>query len=412
MSQRAHHRLPVVASSWARLPRRTARLRLTLLYGGLFLVCGVGLLAITYELVRTGAVEDANVPDNTHHSFAPADRPAAKLAPRTRPGLPSAVLQKRVDLSHQLLWSAVALGIMAVIALGLGYYVAGRVLSPVRTITRTARAISARNLSERLALGGPDDEFKELGDTLDELLARLQAAFDAQQHFVANASHELRTPLSWERSLVEVALADPNPTIESFRDMCDELLVANGQQQRLIEGLLTLASSESALEDREPVDLHQLAEQVLLSQRREIDHQGLDVHATIEPVTAMGDPRLIERLINNVVQNAVQHNLPGGRVEITTRNQDRHAVLSVANTGPVIPAKEMPRLFEPFQRLNGSRVGQDDGHGLGLAIVRAIATAHGATLAAHPRPGGGLTMKVTFPETVRGTGPAKQPKQG
>ena len=205
MNLRANHRLELIPRSWPRLPRRTARLRLTLLYGGLFLVCGVGLLAITYELVRTGAVEDANVPGNALHSFAPADRPWAKLAPRTRPGLPSAVLQKKVDLSHQLLWSAVALGIMVVIALGLGYYVAGRVLSPVRTITRTARAISARNLSERLALGGPDDEFKELGDTLDELLVRLQAAFDAQRHFVANASHELRTPLSWERSLVSIA---------------------------------------------------------------------------------------------------------------------------------------------------------------------------------------------------------------
>ena len=409
MNLRANHRLALIPRSWPRLPRRTARLRLTLLYGGLFLVCGVGLLAITYELVRTGAVEDANVPGNALHSFAPADRPWAKLAPRTRPGLPSAVLQKKVDLSHQLLWSAVALGIMVVIAVGLGYYVAGRVLSPVRTITRTARAISARNLSERLALGGPDDEFKELGDTLDELLVRLQAAFDAQRHFVANASHELRTPLSWERSLVEVALADPDPTIESFRRMCDELLVANEQQHRLIEGLLTLASSESALEDREPVDLHQLAEQVLLAQRGEIDRQQLAIHAAVEPATAIGDPRLIERLINNLVQNAVQHNVPGGHIEITTRNHGRHALLSVANSGPVIPANEVQRLFEPFQRLNGSRTGQEDGHGLGLAIVRAIATAHAATLTAHPCLGGGLTMQVTFPETVRGAGPASTP---
>jgi signal transduction histidine kinase len=392
--------LPPTPRSWLRLPRRTARMRLTLLYGGLFLVCGAALLAITYELVRGGAMERADVPSQGIQFSSPLHHPGAKLPTRTLPHLPSdhlAALQKKVDLSHQLLWSALALAIMAVISLGLGYYVAGRLLRPVRSITRTARAISARNLSERLALNGPDDEFKELGDTLDELLARLQAAFGAQRHFVANASHELRTPLSWERSLVEVALADPDPTIESFRRMCDELLLANDQQQRLIDGLLTLASSESGVDHREPLDLARLTGRALLRPWDESDRSDLEITATLQPAPTAGDPRLIERLITNLIENAIHHNIPRGHVAITTGTRERHGFLTVTNSGAVIPADEVERVFEPFQRLNGSRTGQEDGHGLGLSIVKAIATAHNATLTAQPRHAGGLAVEVIFP---------------
>jgi len=371
--------------SWPRLPRRTARLRLTLLYGSLFLVCGAALLAITYELVRNGATE---LPGPRLPSKALTNLPSGRLA----------ALQKKTDLSHQLLWSAVALSIMALISVGLGYYVAGRVLRPVRTITRTARAISAHNLSERLALEGPDDEFKELGDTLDELLARLQAAFESQRHFVANASHELRTPLTVERSLLQVALADPNPTIDSLLDTCRQALLASEQQQHLIEGLLTLASSESGPDDHEPVDLVEIAAQVLLTPLTDIDRLDLTINTTLEPARTEGDPRLLERLLSNLIENAARHNTPHGRIDITTATTNRKAVVTVANTGPVIPEHELERLFQPFQRLNGARTRHNNGHGLGLSIVQAITHAHHATLTVRPQPEGGLTIQVTFPE--------------
>jgi signal transduction histidine kinase len=410
VNRRADHRLALIPCSWLRLPRQTARLRLTLLYSGLFLVCGAGLLALTYLLVSrttTGHVSFAGHGVSGQESFAILSSSGSGPAvhhPGVKPGpfsaeqlIGEAHLQQTSDLHHLLFWSVITLALMTVVSVALGYYVAGKVLRPIRTITYTARMISARNLGQRLAMDGPDDEFKALGDTLDDLFARLQAAFDSQRHFVANASHELRTPLSWERSLVEVALADPHPTIESFRDMCDELLAASDQQQRLIDGLLTLASSQTALENREPVDLQELTEQALLAQRHEIDRQELDLRATIEPATAKGDPRLVERLITNLIQNAVQHNRPGGHIEITTTNRDDHAVLQVANTGQTIRPSELQRLFEPFQRLNGSRTGEEDRYGLGLSIVRAIATAHNATLTAEPRHTGGLAVEVIFP---------------
>ena len=407
--------------SWLRLPRRTARLRLTLLYGGLFLVCGAVLLAIIYTLERshtplapirpgrTDTLLHAQPARGGRHSGRQPTRgarlPGAVLLPpaqnkaeaQKRAALEAQARQRAADLNQLLVGSGIALVGMALVSGALGWLVAGRVLSPLRRITGTARAISARNLGERLGLDGPDDEFTELGDTLDELFARLQSAFEGQRHFVANASHELRTPLSWQRSLLEVALADPDPTIESFRCMCEELLVASDQQQRLIEALLTLASSESALEDHEPVDLDKLTQQVLLAQREEIDRQHLDIRATIKPATAIGDPRLIERLITNLIQNAVHHNLPGGDIKITTTTHEQQALFSVANSGHVIPPGEVQRLFEPFQRLNDTRTGNENRHGLGLSIVHAIATAHNAALTAQPHADGGLTVKVAFP---------------
>ena len=390
---------------WLRLPARTARLRLTMLYGALFLASGAGLLAITYLLVShtTGlglSVNPAHHPRITpptkaigHAGGVPSitGRQALQLVAQAR-------AQHAADLHHLLIWSGIALLIMAIVSIALGYYVAGRVLRPVRTITTTARAISARNLGERLALAGPEDEFKELGDTLDDLLARLQTAFDAQQHFVANASHELRTPLSWERSLVEVALADPDPTIESFQDMCQELLAASDQQQHLIEALLTLATSERGLDHHQPIDLSALANTALLTARPEADQQQIEITSTIQPAPTTGHPALAERLIANLIDNAIRYNTPGGHVHIQTgTTADGHAQLVVTNTGPEIAASEIERLFEPFQRLKTTRTNSQAGYGLGLSIVQAIATAHHAQLTARPRPDGGLTVEVNFP---------------
>jgi signal transduction histidine kinase len=354
---------PLTPRSRLRLPARTARLRLTLLYAALFLATGAGMLALIYlgvDSVRDGYIG----------------------------GL-------------ILGWSGIALVIVTVLSIPLGYYIAGRVLKPLRTITSTARAISVRNLQERLALGGPDDEFKTLGDTLDDLLARLQTAFDSQQHFVANASHELRTPLTVERSLLQVALADPNPTIDSLLSTCQNALVANEQQRCLIEGLLTLASSESGLDHQEPVDLAQLTEHALLTPWSESNHLGLQIATTLEPAPTTGDSRLIERLITNLIENAIRHNTPDGHVQITTGSHEQHAFLTVTNSGPVIPVDDVQRLFQPFQRMSTARIRhKDDGYGLGLSIVQAIADAHHAGLRAEARPEGGLAVEVSFTTTA------------
>ncbi len=293
--------------------------------------------------------------------------------------------------------SLFGLAVTALASALLGWFAAGRVLRPLRTMTSTARTISAGNLHERLALTGPDDEFKQLGDTLDELLARLEASFEAQRRFVANASHELRTPLTVERTLLEVALADPDATAATMRATCEELLAAGRDQERLLEALLTLASSERGLDRRHPLDLAQIAEQVLLPPRREVGLLSLSLERELLAAPATGDPDLIERLVANLIDNAVQHNVPGGRVEIRTWTDDGQARLAVTNTGPVIAAGELERLFEPFQRGANGRSGDGEHHGLGLSIVRAIATAHDATLTAEPLPEGGLTVTAGFP---------------
>jgi signal transduction histidine kinase len=393
--------------AWLRLPARTARLRLTLLYGALFLATGAGLLALIYVGVShtsKGSSSTTNhSPDSGGSGFG-----SSSSAHQSAPAAGTHVQQAHrifsqggsgpsSDLHHLLIWSAFALVIMTILSIPLGYYIAGRVLKPLRTITNTARAISARNLQERLALNGPDDEFKTLGDTLDDLLARLQTAFEAQQHFVANASHELRTPLTVERSLLQVALADPNPTIDSLLTTCQNALVANEQQRHLIEGLLTLASSEGGLDHQEAVDLAQLTEHALLAPRGEGNQLDLTITTTLNPAPTTGDPRLLERLITNLIDNAVHHNIAHGHVEITTGTRGQRAFLTATNSGLMIPADGVQRLFQPFQRLNGTRTQRNNGYGLGLSIVQAIATAHHAELQAEARLEGGLTIDVSFP---------------
>jgi signal transduction histidine kinase len=307
-------------------------------------------------------------------------------------------VQRAAD-SHQLVVnSGIALGIVAVLALLAGWLVAGRMLRPIRTITRTARRISSTSLHERLALDGPQDELKELGDTLDGLFARLEAAFEAQRHFVANASHELRTPLTAERTLLQVALDDPGTTTAEWRSTAEEVLASSDEQARLIEALLTLASSESGLNGHEPVDLAATVPAALAGLAPEIGRLGIHVEEVTAPAPLDGDPMLVQRLVANLLTNAVRHNMAGGRVEVRTGVQDGQAVLSVTNTGPLIQPADVDRLFQPFQRLDRRRANYKDGHGLGLSIVRAIATAHHATITAHPRPDGGLCVRVGFPQ--------------
>jgi signal transduction histidine kinase len=331
-------------------------------------------------------------------------------------GKAAAAAQYALDMHHLLITSVIALVIAAVLALGLGWLVAGRILRPVRAITATARKISASNLHQRLALDGADEEFKNLGDTLDELFARLDAAFDAQQHFVANASHELRTPLTAERTLLQVALDDPYTTSEDWRSTAREVLTANSAQVRLIEALLALASSEAGLGHRERIDLQAICRNILARPGPGAGPAGLRIKTALGSAALDGDARLIERLVANLVDNAAGHNVAGGHVRVATADTGGTAVLSVANTGPLIPASEVDRLFQPFQRLDPGR-SHHNGHGLGLSIVNAIATAHGATVTARPRPEGGLSIQVTFPpprqlrspRTQRDTGASHTP---
>jgi signal transduction histidine kinase len=459
---------PGLASlSWPRFPRRTARLRLTALYSGLFLLTGAALAAITYVLFERATEYRTPPIPKIPHSPAIGDlqlpSPLAKTLPQQYnllqnqlaqaqnqlaqdqhqlAGLPagpfatrdqqlsqdqhqltqdqhqlaqsvhqltqsvhqlaqtgSVQAAQRAADSHQLLInSGIALAIVAVLALLAGWLVAGRMLRPIRTITGTARRISSTSLNERLALDGPEDELKELGDTLDSLFARLETAFEAQRHFVANASHELRTPLTAERTLLQVALDDPGTTTAAWRSTAQEVLASNDEQARLIEALLTLASSESGLNGHEPLDLATTVRATLVGLEPEIGRPGIHISEVTEPAPLDGDPMLVERLVANLLTNAVRHNMAGGRVEVRAGVKDRRAVLSVTNTGPLIPMAEVDRLFQPFQRLDRRRANYPDGHGLGLSIVRAIATAHDATITAHPMPDGGLSVSVSFPQ--------------
>jgi len=377
-----------------RLPRRTARLRLTLLYGGVCLVFGAVLLTVTSLLTWSSlptAVSAVPRAASTAHAIGPPAHQENQGQPQ------NGTDQVAVDRELLLIRSGIALAIVSVAAVGAGWLLAGRVLRPLSTITAAAQRISASSLHERLALQGPDDELKELSDTLDALFARLEASFDAQRHFAANASHELRTPLTRERTLLQVTRADPASTVDTWQAVSQELLASNAEQERLIEALLTLASSEGALAQREPVDLAAVAGEALATSRPGIGRLGLHVHTDVQPAALDGDPLLVQQLVANLIDNAVRHNITGGDVLVTTGTCGAHAVLTVANSGPVIPPAEVGRLFQPFQRLGPRRARRDNGHGLGLSIVKAIATAHGATITPHPRPAGGLTIDVTFP---------------
>lgn len=373
-------------------------MRLTLFYAGLFLLLGTVLLAIVYLLTSRGGAISVAVPSPViHRQFTlPGGGVVNVPAAGSAPGQNIVVQQHNADLARLVTISWIVLLVTTAGAAVLGWFAAGRVLRPVREITATARTISAGNLHERLARKGPNDEFKQLGDTLDDLFGRLEASFEAQRRFVANASHELRTPLTLERTLLQVALADPNASELTLRATCEELLASQVDQERLLEGLLTLASSERGLELREPVDLPALVDSALRQLTPKLERRGLSIGAELGPATAMGDPALIGRLIVNLIDNAIDYNVDGGIVEIRTETLEAHAVLTIGNTGPPIPGSETGRLFEPFQRLHGSRIATNGHHGLGLSIVRAIAVAHDAELSATPRTGGGLTVTVRF----------------
>ena len=350
--------------------RHTLRLQLALLYSGAFAAVSLALLGISGLLVRSSSQQ------------APGS--AGNAAPGTGP-------------RHFEIAPAVVFVLAVALALVLGWLISGRLLRPLRTITAAAREISASDLHQRLSLTGPDDEFKELGRTLDGLFERLEASFAAQRHFVANASHELRTPLTAERTLLQVALADPGATVETLQATCREILALGNQQERLIDALLTLASSEREIEGWQRFDLAELAATAIADYSGSGQRRRIHIDSALASAPATGDPNLAASMVANLVDNAIRHNRDAGHLEISTAMAGGRAVLSVSNSGPVVPPDDVDRLFQPFQRLGTDRIGSDSGHGLGLAIVRAIARLHGATLTATARAEGGLEIVVSFP---------------
>jgi signal transduction histidine kinase len=354
--------------------KRSLRARLAALYACLLLGSGFVLLVI------------ADLPLTTFGRTSQAHRPGSG-ASQSRPV---------TNLPEVLGYSGIALAVLAVASIALGWLVADRALRPLRIITAAARVASASSLDERLRLAGSYDEFTELSDTLDGLFARLSAAFESQRRFVANASHELRTPLAAERTVLQVALADPEASAESLRAACQQVLQLGQQQERLIDALLTLASSQRGLRSREPFDLAEVTARVMDGRLTEAARLGVRVETRLDPAVATGDASLAGSLVANLVDNALRHNVPGGQVQVTTAATRGLPCLSVTNTGPVIPPGEVGRLLEPFQQLDGERTRRDGGHGLGLAIVCAVAGAHDAALTVRPRPEGGLDVTVTF----------------
>jgi signal transduction histidine kinase len=370
--------------------QHTVRGRLTLLYGLLFLISGVVLLALTYGFVRHGS--SASV-----HPVPAGGGPGL-------PGSASSVVseQRNTDLRRLLAGSAVALAFMGVLSIVLGRLVAGRVLSPLRAMTTATQEISERNLHRRLAVAGPEDELKKLGDTIDGLLGRLQSAFDAQRRFVANASHELRTPLTVNRAVLEMSLSDPNADVESLRAACRQVLEEGRHQEDLIDALLLLARSQRGLERREQVDLASVVADVLAAHESDAQARGLQLERSLSPASLAGDPLLTRQLVTNLVENALDHNTPDGRASVSVGTQDGRATLKVVNTGPVIETGEVDRLVQPFQRLAPERTGEHDGVGLGLSIVQAIVEAHDAVLTIEAEPFGGLAVEVRFPAPSSG----------
>jgi signal transduction histidine kinase len=389
---------------WPRWPQKV-RTRLALLYAALFLVSGSALLGLTYGLVA------ANLPAASASPAYDASRNGlAKLGvackqPHPDPGTVLACKQafsgakdaaafvRQRALASLLLYSLVGLGVMTVASGGLGWFISGRVLRPVRAITETARRASDQHLGERLALTGAQDELKELADTFDDMLERLDHAFAAQRRFVANASHELRTPLTVMRTAIDVALAKPNKTPQQLEDMATRVRRSIDRAEAMIEALLMLAISDQGGAGRELLDLSAVAEDALELARPAIARLELTVQAELAPAETTGDQQLIERMVWNLVDNAVQHNQPGGWIKIATGRVAGGAVLTIANSGALVPRDAVATLSEPFRRLGPKT---ERGAGLGLSIARSVSAAHGAELELRSQPGGGLAVRVVL----------------
>jgi signal transduction histidine kinase len=420
-----------------RLWPQKVRNRLALIYAALFFVAGSALLGLTYGLVAGSlSVQSpaATTADNQALGNLKAEFSGQELATLKRDCLPPAgtlagppvpkslqsackqletayaagaaagsQAQRGDALRNLLVFSLVGLGVMTVASGGLGWFMSGRVLRPVRVITETARRASEQHLGERLALTGATDELKELADTFDDMLERLDTAFATQRRFVANASHELRTPLTVMRTAIDVTLAKPSPTAGQLTDMAVRVRRSIDRAETMVEALLTLAVSDQGKLSTEFSDLATWAEDAIDAAAPEIERLDLHVVAELDPAETTGDPQLLERMISNLVDNAVRHNEPGGWIRLRTGSKDAAAYLEIANSGPFVPDDAVPSLFEPFRRLE-TRTGVRDGVGLGLSIARSVVTAHGATVTARSQPAGGLDVSVLLPRHLAANG--------
>jgi signal transduction histidine kinase len=378
-------------------PAPTIRLRLTVLYGLVFLLTGAVLLTIGYALVR----HNLDAPANLRHELR-----RLGLAPFVGrpllfgPGSPEASVaqavraQLRTDTLHRLVIEyLLALGVMTMVSVAAGWLLAGRALRPLRQITSTARRVSGQNLGERIALKGPADELKELADTFDGMLGRLDGAFASQRHFVANASHELRTPLAIMRTEVDVALADPHAPAAELRSMGEAVREMIDRCERLIGGLLTLARSEAAAGSEEPVDLAGLAADCITDLHARAVEVQVDVRDDLEPAWTRGDPALLERMVANLLDNGIRHNERGGFLVVRARTEGGRVHVVVSNGGARIDPADAQTLTEPFRRLDRGV----EGFGLGLSIVRSVAEAHGGTAQVTAPENGGLEVRLELP---------------
>ena len=392
----------------------SARSRLTLLYTSLFAAGGAALVSITYLLVAHTL--NSTTPGTTPPSIRPALESCLRAASR-HGGISADVMRKCADvyasgvhagaaaqrsttLTHLLIYSLFTLACVVLVAAVAGWIVAGRILQPVRRITAAARAASEQNLSQRIALQGPRDELRELADTFDTMLERLDRAFTSQRRFIANASHELRTPLTLMRTAIDVVLAKPAPTRDELVSMAADVRQAVDHSERLIEVLLILARNEQARVLTEPLDLAAVAEDALEGRKA----NGVTTMTTLEEAPVIGDRVLLERLVANLLDNAERYNVVGGTVTISTTTDDGGSVMRVANTGPVVPPEQVDRLFTPFARLDNRT--RHDGFGLGLTLVASIAAVHGGTVEANATPTGGLDVSVRLPRRDTAVTPA------
>jgi len=398
----------LLSSVRRRWPRRL-RTRLAVFYALLFLLAGAALLALTYAAARYLLPGPGPWPKAWQHLTAWESRMIGVCGQLPNRGIGlhpgcahlNAVLGRPPGPRSEVLGmmrqaSGIGLVVLVVAAAGLGWLAAGRALRPVRSLTEAARRASELRLGQRVALEAPDDELKELADTFDVMLDRLDAAFTSQKRFVANAAHELRSPLTRMRTAVEVTLSKPTRTPEQLEAMAARIMRSVERAEATVEALLALATSELGPTAQETIDLATVAEDALDATQPAIDRRKIKVEAALAPAQTRGDRVLLERMIGNLVENAVRHNDDGGWIAVRTSRQNGSAVLEIANTGPNVAADQIPTLFEPFARAD-QRLNHADGVGLGLSIANAIAGAHRATITARPRPGGGLDMSVTIP---------------
>ncbi len=395
-----------------RTVRLPLRARLTALYGLAFFLSGGVLVAVMYGMVALELDRQPSVAfEATGDGPVVTDLPPGERATEgTVLDPPDEDVVRRIEVAEQrrrdatldalLVQSLVALGVVGLSAALLGYVVAGRALQPLSQITATARRVAERSLHERIDLDGPHDEIKELADTFDDMLARLDRSFSGQQHFVGNASHELRTPLAVTRTLLEVALADPAAS-EDLKHVGRTILETNARSETLIAKLLTLARSENAVTEWHAAQLPPMVDSALATCTDELQERDISVHPDLAPARVVGDIDLLEQMVLNLVQNAVRHNhASGGEIWVATASADEHVTLEVANTGPVVREHDLSRMFEPFVRLSRERTGPSQG--LGLSIVRSVVQSHRGSISTSPREGGGLVVRVRLPRSAPG----------